>query len=139
MEDELQALEHNHTWDLTFLPAGKKIIGTKWVYRVKYKADGTVDRYKARLVAKGYTQVAGLNFFESFSPVAKVVTVRIFLALATCKAWPIHQLDINNAFLHGYLKEDVYLALPEGYTKGSPGQVCKLYRSLYGLKQASRE
>lgn len=85
MQSELEALEANNTWLLTSLPAGKKAIGSKWVYRVKYKQDGTVDRFKAHLVAKGYTEVVGLDYFDSFSSVAKVVTVRIFLALATSK------------------------------------------------------
>lgn len=98
-----------------------------------------MDCFKARLVAKGYNQVAGLDYFDNYSPVAKVVIVRIFIALATIKQWPIHQMDINNAFLHGYLKEEVYLALRDEYTKGQPHQVCRLKRSLYGLKQASRE
>lgn len=137
MSQELDALETNETWTLTTLPSGKKPIGSKWIYRVKYNADGTVDRFKARLVAKGYDQIEGLDYFESFSPVAKVVTVRIFLALATCKQWPIYQLDINNAFLHGFLQEDVYLS--RRCHKALPGQVCKLGKSLYGLKQASRE
>lgn len=139
MQHELDALELNKTWELTTLPAGKKAIDSKWVYRVKYKPNGEVDRFKARLVARGYTQVAGLDYLEIFSPVAKVVTVRMFIAIATCYQWTLHQLDINNAFLHGHLKDEVYLSLPEGYSKGLPGQVCKLNRSLYGLKQASRE
>ena len=115
MDKEIQALEQNHTWDLTTLPLGKTPIGCKWVYRIKLKADGTVDRYKARLVAKGYTQREGLDFIETFSPVAKTVSVRVVLALAAAKSWPLHQLDINNAFLHGYLLEEVYMSLPLGF------------------------
>ena len=126
MQKELQALEENDTWELTKLPPGKKAIGSKWVYKVKFKPDGTVDRYKARLVAKGYNQIAGVDYIESFSLVAKLVTIRVFIVIATAKGWPIHQLDINNAFLHGYLKEEVYLVPPEGYVKGKNGEVCKL-------------
>ncbi|KAL0406494.1 UNVERIFIED_CONTAM: Retrovirus-related Pol polyprotein from transposon RE1 [Sesamum latifolium] len=138
MKHEIQALEKNHTWRLTPLPAGKNAIGCKWIYKTKLKADGSVDRYKARLVAKGFNQIEGIDYTESFSPVAKAVTVRIFLVLAASYAWPIQQLDINNAFLHGYLDEDLYMLPPEGYDV-KPGLVYKLERSLYGLKQASRQ
>ncbi|KAL0351158.1 UNVERIFIED_CONTAM: Retrovirus-related Pol polyprotein from transposon RE1 [Sesamum radiatum] len=114
-EHELTALEKNHTWELTTLPEGKRAIGSKWVYKVKLNPDGTVERYKARLVAKGYNQIEGVDFFDSFSPVAKTVTVRIMFSIASAYSWPIHQLDINNAFLHGYLDEAVYMTPPEGY------------------------
>ena len=116
MDKEIQALEQIHTWVLTPLPPGKRPIGCKWVYRVKLNPDGTIERYKARLVAKGYTQRERLDFSETFSPVAKTVSVRVLIALASTKGWPLYQLDINNAFLHGDLDEEVYMDLPLVFT-----------------------
>ncbi|KAL0374404.1 UNVERIFIED_CONTAM: Retrovirus-related Pol polyprotein from transposon RE1 [Sesamum radiatum] len=138
MKDEIVALEKNNTWTVVDLPKGKRAIGSKWVYKVKLNPDGSVDRYKARLVAKGYNQVEGVDYIDRFSPVAKAVTVRTLLAVASSFAWPIHQVDINNAFLHGFLEEDIYMLPPDGYSIPA-GKVCKLRRSLYGLKQASRQ
>ncbi|KAL0387931.1 UNVERIFIED_CONTAM: Retrovirus-related Pol polyprotein from transposon RE1 [Sesamum radiatum] len=138
MNSKRAALEHNNTWIVTPLPEGKKAIGCKWVYKLKLNADGTVDRHKARLVAKGYNQIERVDYVDCFSPIAKTVTVRVFLAIAAAHNWPIHQLDVNNAFLHGHLEEYIYMLPPEG-SSVPPGMVCKLARSLYGLKQASRQ
>ncbi|KAL0360589.1 UNVERIFIED_CONTAM: Retrovirus-related Pol polyprotein from transposon RE1 [Sesamum radiatum] len=138
MKVELEALENNHTWEIVPLPPDKKAIGCRWVYKLKVKANGSIERCKARLVAKGYSQVAGIDYVDSFSPVVKSVTVRIFLAVAVALHWHIHQLDVNNAFLHGYLEEEIYMQPPEGYEVPT-GHVCRLKRSLYELKQASRQ
>ena len=139
MQTELDALAHNGTWVMVELPPHVKPIGSRWVYKVKHRADGSVERYKARLVAKGYNQVEGLDFFDTFSPVAKLSTVRVLLAIASINHWHLHQLDVNNAFLHGDLNEDVYMTVPQGITCSKPNQVCKLQKSLYGLRQASRQ
>ncbi|GAA0148132.1 transmembrane signal receptor [Lithospermum erythrorhizon] len=109
MHKELAALEANDTWEVVDLPPAHKPIGCKWVFRLKYNQDGSVDKYKARLVAKGFNQIEGVDYFDSFTPVAKTVTVRIILAYVAANGWALHQLDINNAYLHGYFDEDIYI------------------------------
>ncbi|PWA96217.1 hypothetical protein CTI12_AA041970 [Artemisia annua] len=141
VDKELHALHLNHTWEVVTLPIGKRAIGSKWVFRIKLHSDGTVEKYKARLVAKGYTQQEGTDYTETFAPVAKMVTIRTLLVTAVQQNWHIAQLDINNAFLHGDLHEEVYMELPQGYQPNTtlPNPVCKLKKSLYGLKQANRQ
>jgi hypothetical protein len=139
MQNEIEGLNANHTWKFVDLPPNAVAIGSKWVYKIKRHADGSVERYKARLVAQGYTQTEGLDYFETFSPVAKLSTIRVLLALASIHGWHLHQLDVNNAFLHGDLNEAVYMRVPQGVSAPKSGQVCKLLKSLYGLKQASRQ
>lgn len=117
MNQELHALETNDTWALTSLPPGHKAINSKWVYKTKFKPDGSIERLKAGLVVKGFNQKEGLDYKHTFSPVAKIATVRVLIALATARGWPLHQLDVNNAFLHGYIDEDIYMHPPEGYSK----------------------
>ncbi|KAL0451427.1 UNVERIFIED_CONTAM: Retrovirus-related Pol polyprotein from transposon RE2 [Sesamum latifolium] len=114
MKEELDALERNCTWSLVPLPLGKHPIGCKWVFKTKLRADGSIERHKARFVAKGFHQVAGIDYNGNFSPVAKTMTVRLFLTLAAAHGWPLQQIDVNNAFLHGYLDEDLYMTPPEG-------------------------
>ena len=123
MKFEVDALERNGTWILVDLSENVKPIGNKWVYKVKYRADGSIKRYKARLVAKGYNQVEGLDFFDTFSPVAKLTTVKTLLAIASAHSWHLHQLDVNNAFLHGDLHEDVYMVIPQGVQCSKSNQV----------------
>jgi len=139
MTKEIQVLESNNTWDLCPLPKGKSAIGCKWVYKIKYHSDGSIERYRARLVSKGYTQVQGIDYHDTFAPVAKLVTVRLLLSIAAIKNWSLHQLDVNNAFLQGDLTEEVYMKLPPGFSHREKSCVCKLNKSIYGLKQASRQ
>lgn len=137
MAQEITASEENNTWTLAPLPAGKKLVGCKWVYRIKYKANGEIDKYKAHLVAEGYTQIEGEDFIEIFAPVAKMTTVRCLLAIAAVQNWELYQMDVSNVFLHGDLDEEVYMAVPPGYVVHNSQHVYKLQKSLYGLRQAS--
>ncbi|KAG5561972.1 hypothetical protein RHGRI_004867 [Rhododendron griersonianum] len=137
MNAELTALAQNHTWELVPLPDGKNLIGCKWVYKVKTHSDGSLERYKARLVAKGFSQEYGIDYEETFAPVAKMTTVRTLISVAAMQQWPLYQLDVKNAFLNGYLSEEVYMRPPPGFSHPS-GLVCRLRRALYGLKQSPR-
>jgi len=122
MQDELNALDKTGTWTIVDLPPNIKPIGCRWVYKVKHHNDGSIERYKVRLVAKGYNQIEGLDYFNTYSPVAKITTVRIVIALAFLNNWYLHQLDVNNAFLNGEL-QDVYMVIPPGVAHSNPNQV----------------
>jgi hypothetical protein len=138
MDEEHISLINNRTWNIVSLPSNRKAIGCKWVYKIKENADGTIAKYKARLVAKGYTQKEGIDFTETFAPVAKFNTIRTMLAVAANNGYRICQMDISTAYLHADIEEDLYMEQPEGYAEPGRDQkmVCKLKKSLYGLKQA---
>jgi hypothetical protein len=139
MSEEFSALQKNNTWDLVPRPSGANIVTGKWVYRHKFRSDGSLERYKARWVLRGFTQRPGIDFDETFSPVVKPATIRTVLTVALFHRWPVHQLDVKNAFLHGTLDETVYCVHPAGFVDSSrPDHVCRLNKSLYGLKQAPR-
>jgi len=137
MELEIEALDKNNTWELVPLPNGKKSVGCKWLYSIKYKADGSIERYKSRLVSKGFTQTYGVDYSETFAPVAKMNTVRV-----SNYNWNLNQFDVKNAFLHGDLEEEIYMDVPLGYhgrITVNVNIVCKLKKALYGPKQSPRE
>jgi histone deacetylase 1/2 len=139
MDAEVQALHDNATWILVPRPPGQNIISSKWVYKLKHKADGSIDKYKARLVARGFTQQYGIDYLDTFSPVVKPATVRLVLSLAVSRDWHLRQVDISNAFLHGVLTETAYMQQPPGFQDPQhPDYVCKLQKALYGLKQSPR-
>lgn len=139
MDSEMESLKAHKVWELTTLPPGKRVVGSKWVYKVKTGEDGSIERYKARLVAQGFNQQQGADYDETFSPVVRMESFRTLVALSTQHNLQLHHVDVNTAYLNGVLEEEVYMRQPEGYT--DPEQkhlVCKLSKSIYGLKQSAR-
>ncbi|KAD3641993.1 hypothetical protein E3N88_31217 [Mikania micrantha] len=139
MAAEYSALLRNNTWTLVPRVPGTNVVACKWVYKIKTDQQGAIQRYKARLVAKGFSQQQGIDYHETCSPVVKPTTIRVVLSVAFSNKWSLRQLDVQNAFLHGDLKETVYLQQPPGFVDPQkPDHVCLLHKSLYGLKQAPR-
>ena len=138
-EEEIKSIVKNKTWVLVDLPSDAKPIGLKWIFKIKRTAEGSINKYKSRLVAKGYIQRNGIDFEKVFAPVARIETVRFIIALAASRGWEIHHLDVKTAFLHGDLKEVVFVSQPKGFeVKGQEHKVYKLHKALYGLRQAPR-
>ena len=133
--EEMNALRRSGTWEIVDLPRDKKIVGYKWVFTVKCKSDGNIERYTAKLVAKGFTQTFGIHYQETFVPVVKINSIRVLLSSAVNLNWSLNQLDVKNVFLNGDLEEEVFMSLPLGFEErlGSD-KVCRLRKSLYGLK-----
>ena len=139
MQKEIRSLEENEVWDLVERPVVRKVVGSKWVYKLKYDLDGNVERYKARLVAQGFSQKFGEDYDQTFSPVVRFESLRALMALAAKHELHLHQMDVTTAFLHGVLEDEVFMKQPKGYEKeGKENLVCKLKRSIYGLKQSPR-
>jgi histone deacetylase 1/2 len=138
MEAEFDALISNRTWTLVPRPPGTNIVGSKWIFKTKFRPDGSVDKHKACLVARGFTQQQGIDYHDTFSPVVKPVTVCLVLSLAISRGWCLRQIDVSNAFLHGFVEEDVYMESSLPVLRILPQHVCKLQKALYGLKQSPR-
>ncbi|GJR35673.1 retrovirus-related pol polyprotein from transposon TNT 1-94 [Tanacetum coccineum] len=140
IKSEIESILQNHTWELVDLPPGCKALGYKWIFKKKMKADGTVDKYKARLVIQGFRQREGLDYFDTYSPVTRITSIRTIIAIAALRNLEIHQMDVKTAFLNGDLEEEIYMNQPEGFiAPGQEGKVCRLVKSLYGLKQAPKQ
>ena len=140
MDEEIESIEKNETWELFDVPKDKDVISVKWIYKTKQDADGNFQKHKAIMVARGFTQQRDIDFNEMFTPVACMDTVRTVLSIAAQNKWHVHQMDVKLAFLNGYVEEEVYVEQPQGYEV--PGQEHKVYRmkkELYALKQAPRD
>jgi hypothetical protein len=140
MEEELRSMSSNNVWDLVEIPDGAKRVGYKWVYKMKYNSKGKIERFKTRLVAKVFTQREGIDYIETFSPVSKKDSFRIVMALVGHYDLELHQMDVKTVFLNGDLQENVYMAQPKGFAiEGKEHMGCRLKKSIYGLKQMSRQ
>lgn len=140
MQQEINALNKNETWELTDLPSGQKVLPCRWVYTRKRISNQSIPTYKARLVAKGFKQSYGVQYFETYAPVAGITSIRLLLSIAVRNQCIIHQMDVKNAFINGHLQEEIYMQQPSGFVSAQyPNKVCKLNKAIYGLKQAARE
>jgi hypothetical protein len=140
VQSEMDSIMSNGTWEVVDPPYGCKPIGCKWVFKKMLRPDGTIERYKTKLVAKGYTQKEGEDFFDTYSPVARLTTIRVLFSLAASFGLTIHQIDVNTTFLNGELEEEIYMDQLDGFIEnGQEGNMCKLLKSLYGLKQALKQ
>jgi hypothetical protein len=140
MEDEMRSMSSNDVWDLEEIPKGAKIVGCKWVYKTKYDSNGNIEKYKARVVAKGFTQREGVNYNETFSPVSCKDSFRIVMALVAHFDLELYQMNVKKTFLNGDLEERFYMKQPKGFfMEGNEHMGCRLKKSIYGLKQDSRQ
>lgn len=139
MDSEIQSHKQNGTWELVPLPKGKRVVGSRWVYKVKRNESNEVVRYKARIVAQGFTQCYGIDYDEVFAPVTKHTTLRVLLSLAAKKGMMLKHFDVRTAYLYGDIDEEIYMRQPPGYEVcGKEEVVCRLRRSIYGLKQSAK-
>ncbi|KAF3649136.1 putative tyrosyl-DNA phosphodiesterase 2-like [Capsicum annuum] len=140
VNSEIDSILSNHTWELVYLPPGNKPLGSKWIFKRKIKADGTIDKYKVRLVVKGFKQKEDLDYFDTYSPVTRITSIQMLIALAVVYDLEIHQMDVKTAFLNRELEEEIYIEQPEGFVvPEKENKMCKLVKLLYGLKQAPKQ
>ena len=135
MVEEYSSIMKNDVWEVVPRPTGKSVVTSRWLYKIKHDADGSVEKYKAIFVARGFTQKEGIDYDETFAHVSRHTTIRTIISLATVFRWKLHQMDVKATFLNDKIKEEVYIEQPEGFvTHGNKTHVCKLKKSLYGLK-----
>jgi hypothetical protein len=137
MVEEYDSIVRNDVWDVVSRPVGKLVVTSRWLYKTKIAADGSVEKHKARFVARDFSQILGVNYDETFAPVARYTSIRTIIAIATEMGWRIHQMDVKTAFLIGFIEEEVYIEKPQGFEAGDrETHMCLLRKALYGLKQA---
>jgi hypothetical protein len=139
MIEEYQSIIKNDVWEIVPRPKSKDVVSSKWLFKIKHAANRSIEKYKARFVARGFSQKEGIDYGETFAPVARYTSIRTIIALATKMKWKLHQMDIKTAFLNGVIKEEVYIEQTQGFkVEDRKTHVCKLKKALYGLKQAPR-
>jgi hypothetical protein len=139
MTKEYQSIIKNDVWEIVLRPKSKDVVSSKWLFKIKHVADGSIEKYKARFVARGFSQKEGIDYEETFTPVARYTSIRTIIALAAKMKWKLHQMDVKTAFLNDVIKEEVYIEKPQGFeVEDRKSHVCRLKKALYGLKQAPR-
>jgi hypothetical protein len=139
MMEEYSSIMKNDVWEVVPRPEGKSVVTSRWLYKIKYVVDGSIEKFKARFVARGFSQVEGVDYDETFAPVARYTSIRAVISIAAEMGWKIHQMDVKTAFLNGLIEEEVYIEQPQGFeVHGRDSHVCRLKKALYGLKQAPR-
>jgi hypothetical protein len=139
MIEEYDSILKNDVWVVVPRPCSKSVVTSKWIYKIKHVADGSIEKYKARFVACGFSQKEGIDYDEIFAPVSRYTSIKIIISLAAVFGWKLHQMDVKTAFLNGEVEQEVYIEQPEGFTIDEKEyHVCKLKKALYGLKQALR-
>jgi hypothetical protein len=139
MVEEYTSIMRNDVWDIVSRPEGKSVVSSRWLYKIKHVADGSIEKFKVRFVVRGFSQKEGVDYEETFSPVTRYASIRVVISIASVMRWRIHQMDVKTTFLNGIIEEEVYIEKPQGFeVHGRESHVCRLKKSLYGLKQAPR-